>query len=59
MATGHVAAQAVSGRPWRSGGLPQVGLYGICGGQNGAGAGFLRYIGFSLKFSFRQLLHVH
>jgi hypothetical protein len=32
---------------------------GICGGQNGTGAGFLRVLRFPLPMSFYQLLHTH
>jgi hypothetical protein len=32
---------------------------GVCGGQNGIGAGFLEYFGFPCQSSFHQFLHHH
>jgi hypothetical protein len=44
------AAARVRARIWSS---------GICGGQSGAGAGFLRVLRFPCQSSFHQLLHNH
>jgi hypothetical protein len=58
---GRTTAQAVSrwlptaaARVWS-----RVWLSGICGGQNGAGVGFLRVLRFPCQSSFHQLLHNH
>jgi hypothetical protein len=59
--SGHAIAQAVSRR------LPtaaardrsQVTSCGICGGQSGTGAGFLRVFGYPSQFSFHRLLYTH
>jgi hypothetical protein len=37
----------------------QVWSSGICGGQSGAGAGFLRVLWFPYQFLFHQILHPH
>jgi hypothetical protein len=37
----------------------QVRSCGICGGQSGTGAGFLRVLRFPCQFSFHRLLHIH
>jgi hypothetical protein len=61
MSKGGVIAEVVSRR------LPtaavqirsQVSSRGICGGQIGAGAGFLRVLWFLLPISFHRLIHTH
>jgi hypothetical protein len=37
----------------------QVKSCGVCGGQSGTGAGFLRVRRFPVQFSFRRLFHIH
>jgi hypothetical protein len=55
-----IAQRLVAGLPPRRPGVPaQVKSCGICGGQSGTGAGFLRVLRFDRQFSFHRLFHIH